>query len=368
MPRGLPKSVRNFVEKSRSAAMEAVFAYNNPFSRFRTGSFVVHMQIAWTSLLLAIAIRSGKKPFERDAKRKGRYKRRHGRPVYWGIEQAAIRYFGAGRGGGNPIVENILFLKELRDAVEHAEMPELDLEVFGECQACLMNFEDILEKEFGVNYAIGQSLAQAIQFSRIQTSEQLTAIRQRYRPIANEIMTWVDAYRSSLSTDILNNQQYSYKVFLVPAVGSHRSKDSLAVQFIRIDPDNPEHQELMSGRTPVLTREHKVPVIGEGLMKAGAVITQLEKRTGVKLGTNTHRAAAVLYGALPEKGEDKAKTNKKYAVYDSLNGNYGYTEEWVSCLAERVRNEKEYERILAKRKELCSSHHISKPSVGEQTA
>ncbi|MEC3905109.1 DUF3644 domain-containing protein [Leclercia adecarboxylata] len=36
----------------------------------------------------------------------------------------------------------------LRNIIEHRGLPEIDTLTFGECQAAINNFEDILEKEF----------------------------------------------------------------------------------------------------------------------------------------------------------------------------------------------------------------------------
>ena len=41
-------------------------------------------------------------------------------------------------------------------------MPGIDINIFGECQALLFNFEDLLTKEFGCKYAINESLSLCI--------------------------------------------------------------------------------------------------------------------------------------------------------------------------------------------------------------
>jgi len=54
MGRGLPKKVKSLLEKSREAALLAVEVYNKPNTTFRTGVYIILMNIAWTSLFHAI--------------------------------------------------------------------------------------------------------------------------------------------------------------------------------------------------------------------------------------------------------------------------------------------------------------------------
>jgi hypothetical protein len=45
--------------------------------------------------------------------------------------------------------------------------PNLDPALYGECQAALLNFERVLTQEFGDAYALAESLAVSLQFSRV---------------------------------------------------------------------------------------------------------------------------------------------------------------------------------------------------------
>ena len=58
-----------------------------------------------------------------------------------------------------------------------ATMPDLDHEVFGECQAALINLEDLLVSEFGQDFAMTVSLAWSLQFSRSSPTERRRASR-----------------------------------------------------------------------------------------------------------------------------------------------------------------------------------------------
>ena len=56
---------------------------------------------------------------------------------YWGSQDTASR-------------KNIEFFLGLRNKIEHSYYAELDPALYGECQAMLMNFEDVLVREFGL--------------------------------------------------------------------------------------------------------------------------------------------------------------------------------------------------------------------------
>ncbi len=67
-----------------------------------------------------------------------------------------------------PSRENLNFFIGLRNQIEHCFLPALDLEIFGECQALLLNYEKLLTQEFGENYSLGESLAVPLQLLTIK--------------------------------------------------------------------------------------------------------------------------------------------------------------------------------------------------------
>ena len=119
-------------------------------------------------------------------------------------------------------------------------MPEIDIDIFGECQALLFNFEDLLIGEFGEKYALNESLSLALQFSCHRNENLQTAIRQLHKGLAKDVVSYINAFRSSLSTEQLQDMQFSYKVFLFPKPANHEGGADLAVEFVKYDPNNPE--------------------------------------------------------------------------------------------------------------------------------
>lgn len=51
---------------------------------------------------------------------------------------------------------------------------------------------------------------------------------------AQKITRFIDKYRASISTDIMQSGEYSFKAFLIQ-VANHKSVDALPVQFFPYD-------------------------------------------------------------------------------------------------------------------------------------
>jgi hypothetical protein len=63
MPKGLPQSVKDNLEKCRASAIAAMEVYNRPGPRFRTAHYIVLIVMAWTALFHAINFKKGTNPW-----------------------------------------------------------------------------------------------------------------------------------------------------------------------------------------------------------------------------------------------------------------------------------------------------------------
>ena len=230
----LARRVREHLAKARESCLGAVAAYNNPTAEFRTGTYIVLMVIAWTSLLHAVFYRRGIKPW-RVKSGSGRGTRYHGDAGdywHWNLLECLGEYYP---GEWNAVTNNLTFLVGLRDRIEHRNVPEIDHDVFGECQATLLNFEAVLYDEFGAEHAINSSLAFSLQLSGLMPERRLEAMERLRRSRAGSVIEYINTYRSELALDIANDQQFAFKVFLLPQLANHRSSDTLAVEWLPAD-------------------------------------------------------------------------------------------------------------------------------------
>lgn len=269
----------------------------------------------------------------------------------WELKECLAEYFGTNQ---PPERINVTFFIGLRNKIEHRSMPELDIRIFGECQAFLLNFEELMFQEFGTKYAINESLALALQFSHLRDRQQEHAIAKLHRPLAKDIDSYIKTFRSSLTIEQLYDLRFSYKVFLFPKVANHRGQEELAVEFVKFDPSKVEseyYKHLVSLIKPTVTQ-----VANQGMLKpsmvAAAVLPVVKDVLGddAKFDAASHHARACYYYKIrPRRGEgDPMKTDVRYCQYDEPNKSYLYTEAWVTFLKEELKKPGQYERIFKK--------------------
>ena len=344
--RGLPYDVRALVDKARETALLAVETYNRPTASFRSGAYVVLMIIGWTSLFHAMFFRKGIKPYYRKANSR-RYDRIDGEPRRWELKECLQQHYKA----NNPAARrNLEFFIGLRNKIEHRSLAQIDPEVFGECQAMLLNFESLLVSEFGDRYAIRGGLTFALQFSHVIPRSSSAPVAKATVGAFKAIKQYVDAFRSSLSVDVQNDLAYSFKVFLVPKIGNHASKDSVAVEWVKYDPSKPEEMRNYE-KVVAMIKPKEVQVANLGLLKATQVAQQVAAKLGKRFTTYDHKLCYEHFKTRPPGGSlDPSACNPQFCVYDDLHKDYCYTPQWVDFLGERLADLALYANIITRRK------------------
>jgi Protein of unknown function (DUF3644) len=353
MSRSLPKQVRIHLEKARESAILAVDVYNKPATRFRSGAYIVLMCIAWTALFHAIFFKQKIKPFYRESKHSRRYKKQDGDYQAWEISECIKQYYGEKNAS---VRHNLEFFIPLRNKIEHRSMPELDVNIFGECQALLFNFEDLIYQEFGDGYLLNESLSLSLQFSQLRNQDRDKAIAKLHKPIAKNIKSYIDSFRSSLSNGESNNLQFSYKVFIVPKLANHQNQDTLAVEFIKYDSKNPEEMEQYE-KIVTLMKVNQISVVNPGRLKPGEICKEIEpivkKVSGSDkkfVASSHHVRACYFYKIRPRKSDtDHRRTDTRYCQYDDAHKDYVYTKEWLEFLKKEMLKPGQYESIMQTR-------------------
>ncbi len=324
MPRGLPKAVKDNLEKCQTAAIAAVEAYNRPGCRFRTAQYLVLIVIAWTAIFHALFYKKGVKPLYK--KKNGRYERVDGDPKHWDLSECLKQHFA---GENPPVRKNLEFLIGLRNKIEHRHLPELDPSLYGECQAALLNLEEMLVASFGETYALTDQLAVSLQFSRVIPSEKKRAARTLASEVAKSVKEYVETFRGSLSSTVLNSMKYSFNVFLVPRVANRKSAADAAVEFVRVDEASDEELSRLE-KLNVLIREKRIPIANLDLLKPSQVVAKINERCPHRVSINAHSDAWRHFEVRPHTGDahpERCKT--EYCIYDEPHGDYLYTNAWV---------------------------------------
>lgn len=344
--KGLPLEVKALLAKARESAVLAVETYNRPSASFRSGAYIVLMVIAWTSLFHAMFLRRNTKPYYRKSGSK-RFQKVDGDYKRWELAECVRQYF---KTDIPAIRRNLEFFVGLRNKIEHRSMPALDPEIFGECQAFLMNFESLICSEFGDRYAINGGLSLALHFSRSAPKPRAASTTSKEAKTFRAVKTYVEQFRSSLSTEVYSDLGYSFKVYLVPKVGTHASKDAVAVEWVKYDPSKPEEMKEYE-RIVALIKPKEVRVANLDLLKPGEVAKKVAAAIRKPFNVGHHHVTCYRhFNARPAKGASDPKAcDTRYCVYDAAHRDYLYTQEWVDHLVKSLSDNATYDFLFPKK-------------------
>jgi len=312
------------------------------------------MVIAWTALFHAIFFKKKRKPFRKEH---GRFIRIEGDFMYWKLDECLRQYFLTDT--GNPVRKNLEFFIPLRNRIEHRSIPELDASIFGECQAMLLNFDEMLEKEFGEKYCLRECLSFSLQL--FPSSESLGAA-VKHHPDTKPVVQFIQQYRSTISPDITASGKYSFKAFLIQ-VANHKTDTALPIQFVHYDRLSEEDKKHVS-QFGAMVKFKEVPVSNLDTMKARDIVNKVQAALGNpkverggklvdKFNLTIHARCWRRYKARPPSGSSTPQeTNWKFCVYDKRHNDYGYTQAWVDFLIEKLKD-------MAKLDAICKSDQAS---------
>ena len=328
---------KSLLESSMNSAVAAVEAYNRPNNSFRIENYIVLMVIAWTKLFHAYFQSTiGERYYYKE--KNGRYKLVDGERKTWDLSECLKRYKKTKTDA--PLSEaaeaNLIIIIGVRNKIEHKywEGSELDILLFGECQSLLYNFENILVKLFGDDFALNASLAYALQFSQLRAKEQMKSQKMLLSKDMQDIKRYIDKYKSDLSQEIYDSQEYSIKILQIPKV-SNTNRSDLAIEFVNwnsLDEKDKESYRKVNSiiKDKIITRN----VANANLFKPKAVIKKVEEITGIDIKMHNHTYLWRAFSVRPGKNaEDKFETKDKYCVYDEPHNDYLYTSDWVSFIS-----------------------------------
>ncbi|MDR4505136.1 MAG: DUF3644 domain-containing protein [Candidatus Scalindua sp.] len=233
-------SVKNeLLIKSREAMLCAVQIFNNPNIVFKSESFIVLANIAWTYLLHSYYKKSGinYRYYEQKAQRKRYDKTKRGSFKYWELERCL-------NDKNCPIdsvtISNLKFLIGLRHEIVHQMTTRIDDYLSARFQACCLNYNKYVKRLFGEDYGIDKYLSFSIQFSSI-TEDHAKQLKE-FSELPQNIAAYINDFDNSISEEVFNNPQYSYRVLYVPRTANRKGQADKVIEFIPAD--SPEAQGL----------------------------------------------------------------------------------------------------------------------------
>ena len=358
--RRLSRQVKAALEKACDSAILAVEVYNKPAVKFKSGGYIVLMVIAWTSVFHGIFLRRKTKPFYRKSNR--RFEKIDGDFKHWELDECLRQYYTSAT--NDPVRKNLEFFILLRNKIEHRSMPQLDPTIFGECQAMLLNFDEILEREFGAKYCLRESLSFALQL--FPSSENL-AEAVKHSPETKRVVDFVQQFRSTISSAVTESGKYSFKAFLIQ-VANHKSQNALPIQFVHYDKLSEDEKTQLS-QLIAMVKFKEVPVTNLNVIKPSDVVKKVQLALGNpkmlrgrkemdRFNLDAHSRCWRKYRVRPPKGsKNPEETQWKYCVYDKMHKDYGYTQEWVDFLSEKLKDSTEFDSLYKLETTISGTEH-----------
>jgi uncharacterized protein YdhG (YjbR/CyaY superfamily) len=320
---------KSILESSIDSALLAVEIYNKPRTAFRVENYISLMIIAWTKLFHAYFNNTmGDKFYYKSG---NRYKLVDGERKAWELSTCIKKYNQL----PEAIYKNIELFISLRNKIEHRhiEKETLGVQIFGECQALLYNYENMLIKLFGEEYAINENLAFSLQFSRVLTKEQREAQKNVLSHEAQSILDFISKFRTSLSTQVFDSQEYSIKLIQIPKV-SNTSRNDLAVEFINWNDLTQDEKNNVQKLTAII-KDKTIRIEGAnvGKLKPKDVAEKINNMGIEKFSVYSHVGLWNIFNVRPkENSNDPFNTNTKYCHYDEVHKDYVFNEKWVDFI------------------------------------
>lgn len=357
----ISKRSKELLNKSIESCLLAVEIYNKPQTKFRAGGYIVLMSIACTSLFHAI-FEKNKIKYYHKKRGSNKYILIDGERKAWELSDCLDEYFKNHGKEELPVRKNIEFFIPLRNKIEHRFMPELDDEIFGECQALLHNFEYILVTEFGTKYFLRENLVFSLQFAKTYPSSKKKERSIRQKNGFEQIKSYINNFRNSLDEETFSDQRYRFSVYLLPKMVNNKEKAEYAIEWVTYDPKDPEGMKNYE-RIVGIIKEKAKPVSNFGHFKATDVCYNVERSLKKIYGnkfifnpTFHHPNCYIYYKIRPKKGEqDPEKTNSQFCVYDVVHSDYVYTEAWIDFLVKKLSDRDELIKAVPNYKKLIQN-------------
>lgn len=226
-------SVREeLLNKSREAALAAVQIFNNPNVTFKTETYIVLMNIAWTYFLHAYyrAKKVNYRYFTQGVKRKQYDRTKNGAFKHWELERCLNdEQCPLERG----VVQNLKFLIGLRHEIEHQMTTRIDDLLSARFQACCINYHDSVASLFGEKYGIARHLAFSLQFSSL-SSEQVDTLEQQ-EGLPSHIKRYIEGFDGALDPEEFASTKFAYRVIFVPKTTNHPNQADQVITFVKAD-------------------------------------------------------------------------------------------------------------------------------------
>ena len=328
---------KNILENSINGAITAVDVYNKPNVGFRIENYIILMIVAWTKVFHAYFQSTiGERYFYKE--KNGHYKVVDGERKAWELTECIKKYqkMNSHEPLKEAVVANLRFFIGIRNKIEHRywDGQALDSILFGECQAMLYNYENFVINHFGKEYALNTCLAYALQFSHMRANEQMISQRELLSKDMEDIKRYIEKYRTDLTQEVFDSQEYSIKLLQIPKV-SNTNRSDMSVEFVNWNALNEEDKENYRKLSAIIKDKLVIqPVSNANCLKPTGVVDYVNDKVKTEMKVHHHTMLWKCFKIRPDKGaKDFFSTNTKYCIFDEPHNDYLFTTEWVEFIA-----------------------------------
>lgn len=369
-----PSKYMQMVEASQDEAQLAVRLYNDPAESRSFEAFIVHMHVAWLYLLHAQFARDKVDcRYWRTVGKRKYLERIDGEPKQWELARSVRERWPSDQ---EPVRANLEFFIGLRNKIEHlyARRAQVALTAVlgGQAQALLLNYEEELVAQFGVERSLATRLRFPVFIGSFTTAGEQALLRLR-KHLPAALRTYIAAYEASLSQSVANDPRFELRLRVFQELAPKAGPDTLPLQFTRFDDMTDEQKsavEEAGKKGLVVVKERRRPVLGHGLLKPTRAAAEVEAQIPFAFNVAHFTEAWKNLKVRPPYGSaHPERTEEKYCVYDELHKDYGYTEAYIKKLVRECSTEAGFRSVVGKAprlKRTKSAPSPAAPSMGSR--
>ena len=332
---------RHTLNEAKRLAVKAIDEYNCSTGHY--ADFIGTMVRAWLYLLQA--------EFQRDHI-DYRYKEAHGDPVLidgepklWDVLKSAKERFPA---TNDPVRINLELFIALRNKVEHRYEHALKAAAGGRAHALVINFEQELVAQFGVEHSLADRLRFPLFVESITAPDRKDTIKAARALLAAQ--TVLAKFDAGLDAKVLDDQRYDFRVRLVPMLGPKSDADA-AFEFVKLDELTDDERKVMvaAGRSgQVVTKFKTMPVSSAGCMLPKQVVSAVQKRVSFEFNMSFHTRLWKHFQLHPVRwvAPNGGETMSEWCIPDEPTRQYVYTPAWVDKIVKEVGTPEQFEAFF----------------------
>ena len=341
-----PPAWRHTLDEARRQSLVAIDFYNRPGDRRSFSDFIVHIHLAWQSLMHADRIRRKAEIYYRENDGRRTFKRNpDGSKKTWDLTQCLKFELK----DSDPVRANIEFFIGLRNHVEHRFQDSVLAVTASEAHACIINFEAELVRRFGEAETLGSELKFPV-FVQSLSPTRYDEQRNLRRGLPQAVSAYISEFQNELAEDVRRDERYAYRLLLLPMKGPKTEAD-LALNFVRQDDlTEDELRDLLGQEGSVIVAEkYRDAANGDEVLPSSAAAA-VEASILFKFSVNDFTAVRKRWEIGPAKSgsKDQLPKSEGYCLYSPVFGQFVYRPKLVDRMVAALDTADKYQELMRK--------------------